>query len=110
MRPVDETNVLVKAEVEKKVQCAKCGHLNHRGGKVCSECGAHLYVICHACRHHNRRVLDLCDKCGEPLHRSFLKRWLENILPKKTRVKPVHLLLLVLTVYLAYQIVIRLVD
>jgi len=100
----------MRAANEAGVQCAKCGHSNRRGPSACEECGAHLYVICHSCGHRNQRALTQCDKCGERLHRSFLRRLFKKLAPKKALVKPVHLLMLVVTVYLAYRIVVRLVE
>jgi ribosomal protein L37E len=110
MSPVDETASQGKANREIGVQCAKCGHENLRGNKACKECGAHLYVTCHVCGHRNQRVLTQCDKCGEGLRRSLWKRWMKKLTPKKAMVKPVHILMLMASVYLAYRIVIRLAN
>ena len=97
-----------KAEKESGVQCAKCGHLNQRRINACQECGARLYVTCHYCGHRNQRAVMKCAECGERLHRSFWRRWWKTVTPKRTSVKPVHLLMLTVTVYLAYRIVVRL--
>jgi hypothetical protein len=108
MSPVDERVARGKAERESEVECAKCGHINQRRQSACQKCGAHLYVVCHHCGHRNQRALTQCDKCGEELHRSFLKRFWMRIAPRSAMVKPVHILLLIATVYLAYRIVVKL--
>ncbi len=110
MSPVDEMVIQRPAKREVGVECAKCGRENRRGIKTCKVCGAHLYVKCLSCGHRNQRVLTQCDKCGEAMHRSAWKRWMKRLTPKKAMVKPVHFLMLIVTVYLAYRIVVRLAN
>lgn len=108
MSQLDSPVKQVKADNRSGIQCAKCGHTSQRGLSACERCGAHLYVCCHYCGHRNQRAETRCGECGERLHRSFLRRWWKKVMPKTTLVKPVHLLLLLATVYLAYRVVIRL--
>lgn len=108
MSQADKPVKQVKSENDSGPQCAKCGHLNERGLNACGECGAHLYVSCHYCGHRNERAEPQCIKCGERLHRSFLRRWWKKAMPKTALVKPVHLLMLMVTAYMAYRIVIHL--
>ncbi|MCL5097573.1 MAG: zinc ribbon domain-containing protein [Candidatus Omnitrophica bacterium] len=92
------------------VQCAKCEHLNPRRSNVCSECGAHLYVHCHHCGHRNQRMHEHCTHCGRLLHRSFWQRWRKKLLPFKRKAIVWQVPLLVVAVFLAYKIIVKLAE
>lgn len=99
-----------RPESRKEVVCAKCRHPNTDGSKVCSSCGARLYVTCHKCGHRMERVLARCSHCGQRLHRSTWRRLQKQFFPDQRKYKPFHFVLLVVMVYLAYKIIIRLVE
>jgi predicted amidophosphoribosyltransferase len=90
--------------------CAKCDHMNPGGSNVCHVCGAHLYVSCHHCGHRNQRVMSHCAHCGERLHRSLLRRWHRKLFPKHSSLKLWHVLLLIVTVAIAYRIILKLAN
>ncbi len=99
-----------KGSARRGVLCAKCEHLNPPGLSRCEHCEAHLYITCHACSHSNQRVHSRCSKCGyelhRPLHRRLIKKWLKG----KRGAMILQIILLIVAVFGAYKLVIRLAN
>lgn len=91
------------SEPETGVVCTNCGHVNAAGRVACSGCGAGLWKWCPYCDHRNRRDSARCSLCGALLGPSFLERWRERLFPRWSRVRPVHLALVILLAALAYS-------
>ncbi len=100
-------NATDKATAEAGVVCAKCEQLNPVGSKLCSYCGAHLFVTCHRCGHRNQRILAECTKCGSRLHRSAWRHWHKRLFSEHSKFTPVHVVLILIVTLVAYLIIVK---
>jgi hypothetical protein len=110
--PPDATEI--RGAARKGVLCYKCEHLNSAELKSCGYCGARLYINCKHCGETNQRVVTRCVGCGRRLHRSWWKsrlRKLEKaVLGRRQRITLFQVVLLVLAVYAAYKVIVRIVE
>jgi hypothetical protein len=97
-------------KARKGILCAKCEHLNPPGSDVCEYCHAHLFLSCKSCGHRNERVRTRCTECGHRLHRGFFYQLRRRLTQERNRYILVYLPLTILVSYLAYRVVIFLVD
>ncbi len=95
------------AAAEAGIVCAKCEELNPAGSKLCTFCGAHLFVTCHRCGHRNQRILAQCAKCGSRLHRSARRHWYKRLFPERGKFSLVHVVLILIVTLVAYLIIVK---
>ncbi|HVY68750.1 MAG TPA: zinc ribbon domain-containing protein, partial [Verrucomicrobiae bacterium] len=111
MNPSESQAPKAERRSKQDVLCAKCDHPNPYRANKCENCGAHLYVSCHACGLSNPRSRSRCVQCGHRLHRSAWSKIEKNLFRGKFRsVKPAHIILLVVVVFITYRVIVRLAD
>lgn len=80
--------------------CPYCHRLNEPASKRCASCGERLRSSCRHCGHANPRGAKECIQCGRALHVSTWRRWRRKLLRKRGKVKPIHVVLLIIVVFL----------
>jgi len=93
-----------------RLTCPKCGCSNAAGSNGCAKCGAHLYVICRSCGHGSPRSFRKCKSCGHSLHRSRWKKLGAALEIRRLRIKPLHLLFLVIIIPIAFKAILVFID
>src|SRR5687768_12614971 len=93
-----------------EVRCAKCGRSTAADANQCSVCGSRLYVFCRKCNEVNLRSATTCEKCGERLHHSVWWKWRRRWENTRPKVRPLEVFLLVVAVYVAYKLIVRLAE
>jgi hypothetical protein len=99
-----------KGENSRPLICAKCEHPNPKGRNTCSECGAHLHIVCHFCGHRNERIASHCVECGKRLHRTLWRRLEKRLFRGGSKLTVWQIVMLVIAVYIAYKVIIKLVE
>jgi hypothetical protein len=92
------------------VKCAKCGTLNSYRRNACKQCEAHLWVVCHHCGSRNPRVSSRCSECFGRLHRSLWRKFSKAFFPDRGKLKPLHIVLLIIAVLAAYKVIVHLAE
>ena len=97
-------------ESSQPLVCSKCDHVNPKGRNVCRECGAHLHIVCHFCGHRNERIAVHCVECGKRLHRTLWRRLEKKIFRGSTKLQTWQIVLLLISVFVGYKIIIKVVE
>jgi len=109
-RPNKPKRDAADGESDQRLVCAKCKHANRKSRNVCSECGAHLHIVCHFCGHRNERIAAHCVACGKRLHGTLWRRIEKTIFRGSTKLQTWQIVLLVISVYVGYKIIIKVVE
>ena len=93
------------------VTCAKCHHVNLSTVKACESCGSRLFITCHHCGRRNDRVAPACSHCGHSFRRSAWRRLWKKLAPAgRRRLTVFQGMLLVLAVWVVYEVIVRLAE
>lgn len=108
--PKDSSEVGESSKSVAEVKCAKCGTLNSSRRNACKQCEAHLWVVCHHCGSRNPRANSRCSDCLGRLHRSLWRKFSKSLFPDRGKLKPLHIILLIIAVLAAYKVIVHLAE